>query len=389
MKIAIIQPRSPYHIAGSEKISLKQAEMLALQGHEVHYYTSKIPSTVEESFLFQDFRSRSIANLYIKYFDISSAVPNLHNEKPDNEHTRWVTEALAFNQEILPELESNKPDVIFTYYLPDSIFKPKGIPNVVYLSGYPKDRIPFYKSFIEFVTTPISISHNVADKWAPETKGKSKQFVLGTGVEIPTDTNTPILKKGEIDLVFAGRLIERKGVLTLIEALKNSKNLNKIHLWILGDGEMMDLIKSQIERLGLDKNVTVTGNVPNPYDYFKMSDICVYPSHHGDGLMGTVLESMACGKPVITTTDNGNEDVIKNGVDGVLIEPRNTVKLTDVIDMLCEDPEQRIRLGENARARIIKDFSWEKHTEKLSEILSQIVSENRELKKERKLPRQN
>jgi len=374
MRIAIVQPRTPYHVAGSEKVSLKHAEHLSEIGHIVDFYTS-IPKGLDETFLFRDFIAKNLKNVNLLRFDVSESVPGLYGNKPDTEHVRWVTESLAFDEKIFESLKQSRPDIILSYYLPDSLFKPVGIPNVLYLSGYPSKPVPWYKSFIKFCSATVSISSIVSEKWSEELEGVPLKYSLGTGVDYPLVTHEVIQPKAKYNLVFAGRLIERKGIITLLEAFAQILKFNNdIHLWILGDGELRKEVESKIDNFKIDKSVSVVGLVQNPYDYFNMADICVFPSHHGDGLMGTVLESMSAGKPVITTTNNGNEDVITNGVNGVLIEPQNSVAIVNAVTHLIENNEARLSMGKKAQEFIANNVAWEKNAQKLSDILLEIKS---------------
>jgi len=250
-----------------------------------------------------------------------------------------------------------------------------GIPNVLYLSGYPSKLVPWYKSFIKFCSATVSISSIVSEKWSEELEGVPLKYSLGTGVDYPLVTHEVIQPKAKYNLVFAGRLIERKGIITLLEAFAQILKFNNdIHLWILGDGELRKEVESKIDNFKIDKSVSVVGLVQNPYDYFNMADICVFPSHQGDGLMGTVLESMSAGKPVITTTNNGNEDVITNGVNGVLIEPQNSVAIVNAVTHLIENNEARLSMGKKAQEFIANNVAWEKNAQKLSDILLEIKS---------------
>jgi len=374
MRIAIVQPRTPYHVAGSEKVSLKHAEHLSEIGHIVDFYTS-IPKGLDETFLFRDFIAKNLKNVNLLRFDVSESVPGLYGNKPDTEHVRWVTESLAFDEKIFESLKQSRPDIILSYYLPDSLFKPVGIPNVLYLSGYPSKPVPWYKSFIKFCSATVSISSIVSEKWSEELEGVPLKYSLGTGVDYPLVTHEVIQPKAKYNLVFAGRLIERKGIITLLEAFAQILKFNNdIHLWILGDGELRKEVESKIDNFKIDKSVSVVGLVQNPYDYFNMADICVFPSHHGDSLMGTVLESMSAGKPVITTTNNGNEDVITNGVNGVLIEPQNSVAIVNAVTHLIENNEARLSMGKKAQEFIANNVAWEKNAQKLSDILLEIKS---------------
>ncbi|MFZ2620954.1 MAG: glycosyltransferase family 4 protein [Minisyncoccia bacterium] len=372
MKIAIIQPRTPYHVAGSEKVSTKHAEFLSKLGHQIYYYTSVVKNK-GETFLFKEFIAKKLPNVHIIRSDISGYIEGLYDTVPDSDHVRWVTESLAFSENIYNRLKDNKPDVILTYYLPDSLFKPTGIPNVIYLSGYPSKKILWYQAFIKFCHATISISSIVSEKWKEEISQVTLNYSLGTGVDHPI-YKEDILPKAKSNLVYVGRLIERKGVLTLLEAfIKILENNHDIHLWIVGEGEFIDRLNQIIIKNNLKDKITLTGLVKNPYDYFKMADICVFPSHRGDGLMGTVLESMASGKPVISTIESGSEDVIINGENGVLVEPENIVELVDAIVNLLHDKPKRISMGEKAKKFIIENVIWEKNCKKLEGILEDVV----------------
>jgi glycosyltransferase involved in cell wall biosynthesis len=372
MRIAIIQPRTPYHVAGSEKVSLKHAEYLSKLGHTIDFYTST-PKGLGETFLFKEFRGKELENVNILRFDISNSVPGLYEQKPDADHVRWVTESLAFDEKIFEAINKDKPDIILSYYLPDSLFKPVGVPNVLYLSGYPSKPVPWYKSFIKFCTATISISSIVSEKWSEYLQDNSLKYSLGTGVDYPLMIQEKIQPKAKYNLVFAGRLIERKGIITLIDAFRQvTSEHTDIHLWVLGDGELKEAAQQKISHFDITEKVSMLGLVNNPCDYFAMADICVFPSHQGDGLMGTVLESMAAGKPVITTINNGNEDVIENGKNGILIKPNNVQDLKQAITDLIANVDKRKLLGENAEKFIAEHVAWEKNTIKLSDILTEI-----------------
>lgn len=374
MKIAIIQPRSSYHVAGSEKVSIKHVEYLSRAGHLIDLYTST-SEYLEETFLFKELASKKLKNVNILKFDISNSIPDLYKDRPDSEHIRWSTESLAFNEKIFSQIKENKPDIILTYYLPDSLFKPIDIPNVIYLSGYPSKPIKLYESFIKFCDATISISSTVSEKWSKEINGIKLKYSLATGVDFPPILKEEIKPKATHNLVFAGRIIERKGILTLLEAFKGILKTNSdIHLWILGEGDLREDLEMRVNYLNLGSKISILGLVKNPYDYFNMADICIFPSHQGDGLMGTVLESMSVGKPVVTTINNGNEDVIQNGINGILIKPNDSSEIVEAVHQLINDKETRLKIGLNASNFIKNNMTWEKHTEKLSNILTDILS---------------
>lgn len=372
MKIAIIQPRTSYFLSGSEKISIKHCQYLAKLGYEIDLYTSDFVG-IKETELFKDFLDNKPNNVNVFKYDVSELEPGIYNVEPDREHNRWKKESIVFSKIISQDLNENKPDIVFSYYLPDSLYKPEGVPNVVYLAGTPSSPVPEYKEYIKGCKT-IAISSTVADNWSEMIKGFKSDYVLGTGVDYPISFNA-VEARYENNIVFAGRLIERKGVMTLLDAFNQALfDIKDTHLWILGDGELKNYIQQKIIDLNLVGKVTITGLVNNPYDYFSMATVCVFPSHNGDGLMGTVLESMAIGNAIIATTNNGNEDVIENGKNGILIEPKNTKNLSEAIVRVIKNKDLQIKLGTNAQKFIEENVAWDKNIVKLSKIFEEIVN---------------
>lgn len=370
MKIAIIQPRTSYFLSGSEKISIKHSQHLSKLGYEIDLHTTGFAG-MQETQLFKDFINSKAGNINVFKYDVSDLEPGIYDIEPDREHDRWKKESVAFGKVISKDLENNKPDIVFSYYLPDSLYKPEDVPNVVYLAGTPSSPVPEYKEYIKDCKT-IAISSTVASNWSRMIKGFKSGYILGTGVDYPISFN-PVEVRYENNIVFAGRLIERKGVMSLLEAFKQALfDLKDTHLWILGDGELKDDVHQKIIDLNLVGKVTVTGLVNNPCDYFSMATVCVFPSHQGDGLMGTVLESMAMGNTIIATTDNGNEDVIKNEENGILIAPKNVKALSGAIVRVVKDKDLQIKLGTNAQKFIEENVAWDKNIVKLSEILEEI-----------------
>ncbi|HEY0908002.1 MAG TPA: glycosyltransferase family 4 protein [Candidatus Paceibacterota bacterium] len=373
MKIALIEPRASYFIAGSERVSLKHAEHLADLGHEVVLYTSDVPS-LRETFFFKELSLKRIEGLSIKKFDVSKRLPGIYDIKPDSKHIRWVAESIAFSEVIREDLSSSAPDIILTYYMPDCLFKPQEIPNIVYILGTPSVEIPAYSSFMQFCDAAISISSIVQKNWKDILSNIKQSYKLPTGVDYPVPITQKILPKAQFNLVFAGRLIERKGVMTLMESfpLILSKR-DDVHLWIVGDGELRDELEKKASSLGVKDHITFTGLVSNPSDYFKMADICLFPSHRGDGLMGTVLEAMAAGRPIIATTDNGNEDVMVHMKSGFLVRPYDQAQIAEAALKLLSDENLRHLLGKNAEMYIEKNISWKKHAVNLAKIFEKVI----------------
>lgn len=372
MKIGIIQPRISYYSGGGEKTQVEYSRHLALLGHSVTIYTLK-SLYPDISHFYRDLQKENLSNLKIKEFDVPDKYRYIFDQEAGEDRNRWDSESLLFNQLIFNTLQEDNPDIIFSCYILDGIFRPINIPGILHLSGYPVDKLEIRKSFLSFFDATISISNNVKEKWSEYLNESKNNYVINKGVDL-IDGNGQIVSKYEKNIVFAGRLIERKGVVTLLESMKNLvKNYPDLHLWILGNGPQRDQLVQIINENVLSNNVDMVGQTDQVFGYYRMADICVFPSYEKEGLMGTVLEAMSVGKPVVTTTNNGNEDVISNGVNGILVEPRSGQQLTDAIERLLKDPVLSKKIGIEAGEYVKKNLTWEKSTAKLINVFNRII----------------
>jgi glycosyltransferase involved in cell wall biosynthesis len=150
-----------------------------------------------------------------------------------------------------------------------------------------------------------------------------------------SDTHTSDYK-----IVSAGTLEHRKGFDLLINVMsKILKKNNKIHLTILGDGPEKENLRKQINSLNLSDYVTLEGYQKNPYIYFSNADLFVLSSRY-EGLPNAMLESLACGTPVVAfNCPGGIDEIIGNESQGTLV-PENDVKaLSMAIEKQMRSPK--------------------------------------------------
>ena len=158
-------------------------------------------------------------------------------------------------------------------------------------------------------------------------------------------------------VTFSGRLVERKGVSVLLEAWgKLAKDHQDVLLVIVGGGPLEKKLKDQSRELGIEENVKFFGFVNNIGDYLAATDIFVFPSFQ-EGFPNSVLEAMACGIPVISTKIGGVVDVIRDGENGLLVEPGNVNQLADALKKLISDAEYASTLGKNALKTVRENYN--------------------------------
>ncbi len=377
MKIAIIQPRASYYLGGTEKVCLKHIEFLLKLKNEMTFYTSKPVENYEYSVIYKSFKKQFSKNKNLKIieFEIPEEKKYIYKEYPGQNQNRWDSESILFNNLIFNTLQKTKYDVILTYYIVDSLFKPKKIPVVLYLGGFPRNKIEIYGAFLNFVDTVIYNSKNVENGWKEQVKTSSvkNKFILKKAVDEINfkKLKNPFEKGNNLNFVFAGRLIQRKGVHKIIEVLPKLKKY-KIKLWVLGNGSEKENLRKLAKEKGVLDKVLFLGFVENVYDYYHFSDLVILPSLEGEGLMGTVAEAMMCGATVVTSLGNGNEEIIKNNKTGILIDPKNKKEFLEIILKLIQDEKLRKKIGKNAEIYAKKNFDWGKIISELNKMLLKV-----------------
>src|SRR5262249_46280736 len=120
-------------------------------------------------------------------------------------------------------------------------------------------------------------------------------------------------------IVAAGRLADAKNYPLMLDALAVLRRSIDARLLILGEGEREADIRGQIARLELADAVRLCGFQTNPWKYIARADAFVLTSHY-EGFGNVIVEAMACGVPVVATASPGTREIVRDGIDGLLVE---------------------------------------------------------------------
>ena len=195
----------------------------------------------------------------------------------------------------------------------------------------------------------ISLNGNKIEKKSeitPNTVNTEKFKPLNGKRKLLTDYSQPIV-------VFIGNLVEQKGLNYLLEAKKLSTE--EYTLLIYGDGPERDSLSNYIKSNNL-KNTFLMGKTQIPEEIIPESDIMVLPSI-SEGASIVALESMSCGKPLISTDTGNISTVITNNENGIIVPPKDSELLKDAIDKLVTNKDKREKIGRNARELVINKYS--------------------------------
>ena len=177
----------------------------------------------------------------------------------------------------------------------------------------------------------------------------ARNFVSDTAVHvIPNPVNPTITKSkaarqpsSDPSIIAMGRLTRQKGFDLLLEAFRQCREDHpEWSLVVIGEGEERSRLEALSIELGLKDHVRFPGLVQHPWKIFAQSDLFVLSSRF-EGFPNVLLEAMACGLAVIATDcPSGPREIIRDGVDGVLVAPDDPKALAAAIDRLMEDDDE-------------------------------------------------
>lgn len=183
---------------------------------------------------------------------------------------------------------------------------------------------------------------------------------------------------GPLTIVSCGQLERYKGMHLLVEACARLAQRGVVfECWIVGEGPERVRLRAQIERLGLTSHVHLTGSQPHPEvaalfrraDIFALASELAGRSGRRDVIANVIVEAMAAALPVVASHIPGVEELVEDQETGYLVRPNDVDQLVEAIVRLAESPQERLRLGQAARRRVLRDFDNRKNVSGLAQLL--------------------
>jgi len=176
---------------------------------------------------------------------------------------------------------------------------------------------------------------------------------------------------------YIGMITERKGLEYLIKSLPLIKeHSDNFKLILIGGYKSNDEnyfleIKNLIKELSLEEDIYFTGLLPDVIEALNSLDIVVLPSLE-ERCSRSLLESLSCAKAVVATRVGGNPEIVEDGINGFLVEPKNERQIAEAILRLLEDGELRRRMGIEGRLKAEKIFNMKNHMIKMTTLYHEV-----------------
>lgn len=351
------------YIFTSSYKGLKQKQIFGIPVYRFRYSFKKweilthdesVPERLKEGIFF-----KFLVILYILFGCINS-IYIAYKYDFDIIHIHWPFPHIIFGYII--KLLTNKP-LICTFHGAEIILLRKRFPFL----------IPIFNKIVshaDFNTVNSSFTKQQLEQLIPGENIK----IIPFGCSIPLKKTEHRTKTNEI--LFVGRLVERKGVKYLIEAFSEvTSRYNNVRLRIIGEGPLKNTLLSLTQSLDLQNKVIFNGFVTESelIEAYKKASIFVLPAiidSKGDteGLGIVLIEAINYGVPVIASNVGGISDIVKDKVTGILVPEKDSSTLSKVIINLLENKKLKQRLIKNAKEHIKDNFSWETVISKLDKL---------------------
>ncbi|GAA2556116.1 glycosyltransferase [Winogradskya consettensis] len=262
-----------------------------------------------------------------------------------------------------------------------------GVPLIVTLHGHDVTRQPYAKGLkgirhrrnlrtvLRRAAVVLAVSGPVRDRAIELGADPAKIRVHHTGVTIPASSEAG---PKQWDIVFVGRLVEKKGLDDLIAATATLKDLAPSVL-IVGDGPCEAALRAQAKASGVD--ATFAGAQDHATACLSMAGGRIFASPSrtaadgdAEGLPTTILEAQALGVPVVSTVHSGIPEAVSHGVTGLLGAEGDRNALAAHLRSLLTDEELRARMGRQARAHVEAHFDLAAQTARLETLYDDMIS---------------
>lgn len=366
MRIAEVTATFPPYRGGTGNIAYQNAKILSELHHDVTVFTPRLGGPIDAPF-------------EIAYLDPlvrvgnASGVPSLARRLKgfDLVHLHYP---FIGAESVLVACKSGRVPLLVSYHnrLEESHPVKKLLFNL-----YNRTLEPL---ILRHATVIASVNHDHFHHLFPH----YQDFEVPNGVDTNLFTpGNPLVARKALGLhpsdpvvLFVGALDQAHRFKNVPLLLRTIAQMEHVHLVIVGGGDLQPSLVDYATQLGLDGRVRFAGSrtpVELP-DYYRAADVTVLPSNKTESFGLVLVESMACGTPVIASDLPGLRSVVQHEQTGLLVPPNDVHELAAALRSLFTDRTSRERMGGRARLHAESSYSWTVVAHRLEEACGRATS---------------
>ena len=328
------------------------------------------------------FRSELIEILSEKYDVIILASDNGRREKLEGLGARFVPaeverhgtnplkemKLISYYKKQMKEIN---PFIVLTYTIKPNIYAGMaaaslGIPYVANVTGLgvalENDgllrmiTVPLYKRGLRKAQKVFFQNTDNRDFMVERKMVNNYDVLPGSGVNLQKYMVQPYPQGDTVDFLFISRVMKEKGIDQYLDAAKVIRaKYPETRFHICGNCE--DNYDGILKELNSNGTIIYHGRIEDIADMHRQCSCTVHPSFYPEGMSNVLLESCACGRPVITTDRPGCREIVDDGVNGFVVRQRDSQDLTEKIEkFLCLSREEKKAMGLAGRAKVEREF---------------------------------
>lgn len=348
--ITVLAPRAPG--------SLREEQMAGLRVIRFPYFLQRMETlAMHGGGILNNLKTNPLASLLVPFFLIGqllSLMQLLRRDSFDLIHAHWIIPQ-GLTAVITRLITGRKVPLVCTSHGGD-LFALRG---------------RFFRLLKRIVIKQSSaltvVSRAMRDIVVAMGTASEKVHVISMGVDLKhLFTPDPAVERSDHELLFVGRLVEKKGVAVLLKAMPAVlAEFPETRLTIAGSGPLEAELHRLAKELQISDAVDFPGMVSQSQlpDLYRQAAIAVFPfivAQSGDqeGFGLVQVEAMGCGCPVISGDLPAVHDIIIHGETGLLVPPNHPKALADAVSALLSNPDLRQNLAQQGRKRSLEQFDW-------------------------------
>jgi len=238
---------------------------------------------------------------------------------------------------------------------------------------------------INFKFSTIILSNSRAGLKAYKT-GNKKSKVIYNGINLErlnnlADEQSIIFKYGvktPFSIIMVASFSELKDYDKFMDVAKEINSIRKDITFIaVGDGINLERIKKRTSN-DQTPNIIFAGKINDVENLVNVADIGILFSTNGEGISNAIIEYMALAKPVIANDAGGTREIVRNRINGYLINDESALEIASIINKLLNDKDKRQEMGNAGRQLIYDSFTIERMGEKFERVYESVMSNTQE-----------